>query len=256
MTLSAYGGRDYLDLNFNEDAEQKVGFSYDWGNKTGSVRWTHIFSPTIFSNFWITNSRFSSHFDMDEFDIYENNIVMDFTLKGNIEYHYSNQLGAKFGFEQKYIRINYTQEFPGGEVDAKAAPEHYATYLQSNWKPNGRWDIEAGVRFNYFDTDTAYHNFSPRLSAKYRLTDKSNLKAAAGVFHQYLHRIPRFITSDIWTNSNSYHKPSKATHYILGYQQEISDDYEFEIETYYKKYENILSYNHNFITDLSTDRYN
>ena len=256
LTLSTYGGRDYLDLNFNEDAEQKVGFSRDWGNKTGSIRWTHIFSPTIFSNFWITNSRFSSHFSLDEFNVYEDNIVMDFTLKGNIEYHYSNQLGAKFGFEQKYIRINYTQEFPGGEVDARATPEHYATYFQTNWRPNGRWDIEAGLRYNYFDADTSYHDFSPRLSAKYRLTDKSNLKAAAGIFHQYLHRIPRFITSDIWTNSNSYHKPSSATHFILGYQQEISKDYEFEIESYYKNYKNVLSFNHNFITDLTTDRYN
>ncbi len=256
LTLSAYGGRDYLDLNFNEDAEEKVGFSYDWGNKTGSIRWTHIFSPTVFSNFWITNSRFSSYFDMDEFNVFEGNIVMDFTLKGNIEYHYSNQIGAKFGFEQKYIRIKYEQDFPGGEVDAKAKPEHYATYFQTNWRPTWRWDIEAGLRYNYFDADTSYHNFSPRLSAKYRLTDKSNLKAAAGIFHQYLHRIPRFITSDIWTISNKFHEPSSATHYILGYQQEISKDYEFEIETYYKEYENVLSFNHNFITDLTTDRYN
>ncbi|MEJ2053139.1 MAG: TonB-dependent receptor, partial [Calditrichaceae bacterium] len=256
LSLSGFGGRDYLDFVFNEDAEEKVGFTYDWGNKTGSIKWTHIFSPTLFSNFWITNSRFSSYFDLDEFNVSEDNIVMDFTVKGNLEYHYSNKISAQFGFEQKYLRINYEQEFPGGEVDAKAAPEHYATYVQSNWRPNRRWDIETGIRYNYFDADTSYQNFSPRLSAKYRLTDKINLKAAAGIYYQYLHRVPRFITSDIWTNSNSFQKPSRSIHYILGYQQEIRKDYQFETEAYYKEFDNVYSFNNNFLTELTTDRFN
>ena len=256
LTLSAYGGRDYLDLNFNEDAEDKTGLNYDWGNKTGSIRWTHIFSPTVFSNFWMTNSRFSSHFNLDEFNVREDNVVMDFTLKGNIEYHYSNAWSGKFGFEQKYLRIRYGQDFPGGEVDEKANPVHYATYIQGNWHPNWRWDIQAGLRYNYFDTDTVYQNFSPRFSAKYRLTEKSNLKFASGIYYQYLHRVPRFITSDIWTNSNRFDKPSQATHFILGYQQEINKDYEFEIESYYKEYKNVYSFNQNFLTELSAQRYN
>jgi len=255
LTVSGYGGRDVLDVTFNEDSEDKIGFRYDWGNKTSSVRWTRIFTPVLFSNFWITYSRFSSYFDLDEFDVTEKNVVNDFTFKGNLEYHYSSQISAKFGFEQKYISVNYEQDFPDGVVDVDSKPKHYVTYLQGNWKPNWRWDIEGGFRYNFFDADTNYQNISPRFSAKYRLTDKSNLKAATGIYHQYLHRIPRFITADIWTTSNRFQEESTAIHYILGYQQEVKKDYEFEIEAYYKEYKNIFSFNQTFLTELSTSSY-
>jgi len=256
LTISFYGGRDVLGVTFNNDSPDKVGFNYDWGNKTGSIRWTKVFNPTLFSNFWITASRFSSYFDLDEFNVYEDNTVTDITFKGNLEYHLSNHFATKFGFEQKNLHVNYQQEFPGGEVDVTNRPEHYIAYMQGNWKPTSRWDIEGGIRYNFFNSDTSFHNIAPRFSAKYRLTEKINLKAAAGVYYQYLHRVPRFIVSDIWTASNKYQNQSKSVHYILGYQQEIDKDYEFEIETYYKDYENIYSFNQTFNTELSPEYYN
>ena len=256
LTLSFYGGRDVLDVVFNSDSPDKVGFSYDWGNKTGSVRWTKVFNPTLFSNFWVTVSRFSSYFDLDEFNIYEENTVTDITFKGNLEYHISNHFAAKFGFEQKNLHLKYQQEFPGGEVDVTSDPNHYIAYIQGNWHPTSRWDIETGLRLNYFDSDTSFNNFAPRFSAKYRLTEKINLKAAAGIYYQYLHRIPRFIVSDIWTLSNKYQNQSSSYHYILGYQQEFAKDYEFEIETYYKDYKNIYAFNQTFNTELEPAYFN
>jgi len=256
LTLSFYGGRDVLDIIFNSDSPDKIGFGYDWGNKTGSIRWTKVFNPTLFSNFWVTASRFSSYFDLDEINIHEENTVTDITFKGNLEYHISNEFAAKFGFEQKNLHISYQQQFPSGEVDVTTDPEHYIAYFQGNWRPNSRWDIEAGLRFNYFDTDTSFADFAPRFSAKYRLTEKMNLKAAAGVYHQYLQRVPRFIISDIWTNSNRHQKQSTSYHYILGFQQEIDKDYEFEVEAYYKDYENIYSFNQTFNTELEASYYN
>jgi len=255
LTISGYGGRDVLDVIFNQKSSDEIGFGYDWGNKTGSLRWTKVFNPQLFSNFWVTASRFSSYLDFDEFDIKEENKVTDLTFKGNLEYHITNQFATKFGFEQKNLWVVYEQSFPGGQVDVFGAPKHYIAYLQGNWKPTWKWDIEAGLRYNLFNSDTTYQHLSPRFSAKYRLTDKINLKAATGLYYQYLHRIPRFIVSDIWTSSNKYQKASSSIHYILGYQQEIADDYEFEVEGYYKTYHNIFSFNQTFITKLSPGYY-
>lgn len=255
LTLSGYGGRDVLDVIFNKDAAEDLGFTYDWGNSTGSIRWTHIFTPRLFSNFWITNSRFSSNFSLDEFNVNEDNSVNDLTFKGNLEYHWNQHITLLFGFEQKNLDVKYKQRFPNGRVNILNTPKHYVGYLQSNWKPDSRWDIQAGVRYNYFDTDTSFQNITPRLSAKYRLTQQINLKAAAGIYHQYLHRIPRFIAADIWTISNRYQKESTAFHYIFGYQQQIGDAFEFETETYYKRYENIFAFNHTFITELQPEYY-
>jgi len=51
LTISGYGGEDVLDLTFNNNSSEDVGFNYDWGNTTGSVRWTRVISPRLFANF-------------------------------------------------------------------------------------------------------------------------------------------------------------------------------------------------------------
>ncbi|MBN2013411.1 TonB-dependent receptor [candidate division KSB1 bacterium] len=255
LTISGYGGRDFLDVILNNDATEKIGFQYNWGNKTSSVRWTRIFTPQLFSNFWITGSRYSSMLDMLAYDAYERNVIKDITVKGNLEYHYSNKLGVKFGFEQKDMDVLYRQTEIELIIDIHDDPTNSVAYFTTNWRPTPLFEIEAGVRYNRFTSDTTFQDWEPRLSMKYRLTDKINLKAAGGVYHQYLHRVPRFVMADIWTYSNKYQVGASANHAILGYQQEISDDYEFEIETYYKDYKNIYSFSDNIGAEIEATSY-
>lgn len=66
LTISTYGGKDVLNLIFNRDSQDEAGFKYDWGNATGSIRWTRVFTPQLFANFWITGSRFDSDFDFGD----------------------------------------------------------------------------------------------------------------------------------------------------------------------------------------------
>ena len=256
LTISGYGGRDVLDLVFNRQASDKAGFQFDWGNKTGSIRWTKVFTPKLFSNFWITGSRFSSNIVLDEFKITERNLISDITLKGNLEYFYSSRFSTKFGFEQKNLHGIYEQLSTEGEIRIDNKPGLLAAYIQGNWKPTPLWDIETGLRYNLFKSDTTFQNIAPRFSMKYRISDKVNLKAATGIYYQYLHKVPRFFVSDIWSMSNRFQAESKSVHYILGYQQEIKDDYEFEIEAFYKNYENIYSFNQNVGADITTTEFN
>ena len=94
------------------------------------------------------------------------------------------------------------------------------------------------------------------MALKYRLTDKINLKAATGLYYQYLHRIPRFIATDIWTTSNHYQDESQALHLVLGYQQEFARNFQFELETFYKDYSNIYEFNQTFLTELEETGFN
>ena len=256
LTVSYYGGRDFLDLIFNPGSQQESGFNYDWGNRTGSVRWTRVFTPQLFGNFWVTTSRFSSDFLFGEdLPVTERNLITDFTLKGNLEYHYSEHFGAKFGFEQKNLHAIFRQTFPGGKVDVDKSPKHYVAFFATSIRPNIRWEIDAGVRYNYFNSERKLQNLAPRFSTKYRLTDTINLKAAAGVYYQYLHKIPRAFIADIWTSANEYQNASKSEHVILGFQKEVANNYQLEIEGYYKTYENIYQFDQNFLTEISADRF-
>jgi hypothetical protein len=159
LTLSAYGGQDFLDFTFNQKATDQAGIRYDWGNKTGSVRWTHVFSPALFANFWVTGSRFTSNFLLEDADVTEKNDIYDLTLKGSLQFHHSHQFITAFGFEQKNLQVIYKQIFPGGEVDVESRPRQYSAYWQTTWLPSAAWEIEAGLRYNLFFNANASHPF-------------------------------------------------------------------------------------------------
>ena len=255
VTVSFFRGRDNLNFIINEDAEDKVGFKFNWGNTTGSARWIKVFNPKFFANFWITTSRFSSYFNMEGMDVNQENWLTDFTLKGDFEYAYSNYISLKFGFENKNLHGVYQEQFPNGLVDVNAYRTHYVGYVQASWIPSVFWDITLGLRYNYFDSQKDYQNSEPRFSIKYRLTETTNLKAAAGIYTQYLHRIPMAFITNIWTTSDQYQRESTAYHYIVGYQKEIGNHFFFEAEAYYKEYKRIYQFNQNFLTDIYAKDY-
>ncbi|KAA3610024.1 MAG: TonB-dependent receptor [Calditrichaeota bacterium] len=256
LTISGYGGRDLLDIVFNSNASGDLGFKYDWGNQTGSIKWAHIFNPRLFANFWVTASRFSSFLNFEGFEAKEENILNDITLKGNLEYHHSNTLNTNFGFEQKNFDVRYLSLAPGRDVIVKTKREHYVAYLQSNWQPSPLWDLEAGLRFNFFNADSNFFDIAPRFAAKYRIDDKSTIKFSTGLYHQYLHRIPRFLIADIWTTSSKKLRPSTSVHYILGYQRELPGQFQLEVEAYHKSYKDIYSFDQNFLTELQASYFN
>ena len=250
LTLSTYGGRDFLDVVFNADATDQTGFSVDWGNKTGSARWTRVITPKTFGHLWVTGSRFSSDFMLEIADVVERNFVSDITVKGEFESHRSQSFVTRFGFERKDLNVLFRQDFPEGLIEVNHRPEHYVFYSQLAWRPGARWELEGGLRFNRFDSDETFHDIAPRLALKHRLTDTINLRASTGVYYQYLHRIPRFIATDIWIASNKDLDPSRAIHAIVGYQQELRNNFQLEVEAYWKGYEEIYEFNQTFLTKL------
>ena len=57
LSLSLYLGTDALDLEFLDDAVLDINY----GNRTVSANWTHLFSDRLFSNFTVTASRYFSN---------------------------------------------------------------------------------------------------------------------------------------------------------------------------------------------------
>jgi len=250
VTVSTYVGRDNLNYELEGGSEE---LDYAWGNTTGSLRWTHVFSPILFGNFWITASSFDSDMSFENFS--EDNDIKDVTVKGDLEYYYAQNLNAEWGVEYKDITGEFGQEFPGGTVDVRRTPRHFATYLQAGWHPSPLVEFRVGLRYNDLRCMKRYWSLSPRFSAKYRLTETMNLKSAAGTYNQYLFRIPRTFIADIWTSSDAYYEGARSHHYILGFQKELPNDVEFEVETYYKDYDNLYSFSYFFYTDLKPGRY-
>ncbi|MFH1198151.1 MAG: TonB-dependent receptor [bacterium] len=255
LSVSYYGGEDNLDIVFDEDKPDSPGFTYVWGNQTGSINWKTLFGPKLFGNFWITSSYFFSDFNFEGVEFIEQNRINDITFKGALEYFFSDHFIFKFGFEQKNVSGGLKQEFVSGKVDVTKERKLYSAYFTTTWKPDPLWDIEAGIRSDYLDSDKDYSNIDPRLNIKYRLSTRSNLKFSSGIFHQYANRIPRLFFVSIWTTADENVEGSDASHFILGYQRELFNKIELEVEAYYKNYHNIYSYNSTFFVDVEPSGY-
>jgi hypothetical protein len=242
LTFSYFGGLDKLDYQFDKDAPESFRFLYDWGNTTGSVNWKHIFNSKLFTSIWVTGSKFESNFKLDQIqNMTEKNLLTDYAVKGTIEYYATNSLILKLGAEHKRLNFRYKFDWDEGLTDVNAKPVSTAAYFSANWKPSMLWDIEIGARYNYYRENRTFTGVDPRLSIKYRLTETSNIKFAAGMYHQYMNRIPRMFISSIWTSADKYTNDSKSMHFILGYQKQIGNIIELEAEVYYKDYKEYIS---------------
>lgn len=255
VIVSFYGGQDVLDYKLDKNKEESPSFKYDWGNYTTSINWKKIITPELFASFWITGSKFNSNFDFDEFSLTEKNDISDVTFKGNLEYYNSKHFNVKFGFEQKNLKTYYKEDFTNGLVLSDKTRTQYTGYVTTNWRPTEDWEIETGARYDLFKTDKDYSSLDPRLSIKYRVDETTNLKFSTGIFHQYLHRLPRYFISSLWFTSDKNLGSSSSNHFIFGFQKEIANIYEFELEGYYKKYNNIYEYNQNFLAGVEADAY-
>ena len=254
LTVSGFGGRDFLDFTMNRDAAEDVGLQYDWGNRTGSVRWTRVWTPSLFGNLWVTGSRFDSRLDLGQvIGFSEENEVSDLTLKGDLEYAHSPELSGQFGFEQKSLKVAYRQRFPDARTDITRKPTHYSLYGTALVTPTARWEVESGLRYHFFDSHCDFAALAPRAALTYRPTPRHSLRAATGIYHQYLNRIPRVFITDIWTTANALQNGSRARHFILAYRQDVSDGLTLEVEGYYKDCDAIHVFNEAFLAAVSTD---
>ncbi len=168
-----------------------------------------------------------------------------------------------------------------GEISDISLDEKYAiessVFIENELTPSSRFSINYGLRlshFNYTGDGTAYtygeapagirpsvigaesfdqwesietyFNFEPRLSFKYQLTEKSSLKASFARTAQYIHLISNTTASvpiDVWTPSTNNIAPQTANQGAVGYFRNFQDNgYEFSIEAYYKRLDNVVDY--------------
>lgn len=241
LSFSMYWGRDVLDW-------EDLTLDLNWGNKTFALNWRHLFSNRVFSNFMLASSRFDTRVGVgNEGGLFSTNEILDRTLKGDLTYFLTNQHEIKFGFEAKNARFEYANEFDqrdlGGIVQT---PFSASTYLQDTWRPHLRWIVQPGLRLSYFSEAQQKMRWEPRLSAKYLLSAHSSLSAAYGQFHQYLATVqdelnPSFI--DFWFAFDETVAPSRATHYILGYDTALPGrEVSVSLEAYYKTMHNLLAF--------------
>ncbi len=278
--LSFYSGHDSFYCNALNNNNV-----LDWGNYTSTLRWNHIFTSKLFSNFTLYKSRYNySYFiyeDIRNFkwksDIEETGMKSDFT------YFLNQKNNIKAGVSIIYHKFNpgsispydTTSVITPFSLDTKRSLE-FCGYLSNNQNITPKLSVNYGIRYNLFmnlgygvvykygedmtsviDSTVyaknalmnSYGGFEPRLSVLFKTGKQNSFKLAYGLTKQYLHLLSNSsvgLPTDTWLPPDSHVKPQSSQQLVLGFYQSFGQDKaELSIETYYKTLKNIIDYKDN-----------
>lgn len=219
--LSGYLGRD--NFGFGDDA------GFNWGNRTLTFRWNHLFSDRLFSNLTILASDYD--YDIDFGDDSQNNFswnasIINYSVKPELSFYLNPKNLIRFGghgiiykFQPGIAMGTSEGESQDFSLDPKYAIEG-ALFIEDELDVTDKLEINVGLRlstFNYTGKGTSYEledtgpatrrnvigtqthdqwesiqryqNLEPRFSLKYLVNESSSLKASFMRTAQYVHLI-------------------------------------------------------------------
>lgn len=234
LSLAFYTGTDNVLFPFADDAS--IGLNY--GNRTISAQWRRILSDKLFLKTTATGSRY---FNNPEFSIggtpFERiNNVYDISLKSDLQFIPNEKHTVSAGFWAGNLILRFNDSFDNQETFANRIQTTYGSfYLQDEWKPADRWEINGGVRLNSF-SEGDYVKLAPRLSAEYRPFQNVRLQAAYGRYYQFLTLITNeaFSGFDLWLTTDDGVPPAYGDQFVLGAKTIPFEGYGLDIELYYR----------------------
>ena len=221
LFLSGYFGRD--NFGFGDQA------GFNWGNKTGTIRWNHLFSERLFSNltFYFSDYDYQIKFGNDSQNKFDwNASIQNIGVKPEFSFFLKPGNLLKFGGQS----ILYTFD-PGNAVGVSEGEERdfslpqkfameNAVYVENEIDISTTIKANYGLRlssFTYLGKGTAYeyadgipgerryatsateygdwksiktyYNFEPRLSLQMQLSSNNSIKASYNRTTQYIHLV-------------------------------------------------------------------
>ena len=272
LFLSGYFGRDVLDSK---------DFGFNWGNKAGSLRWNHLFSPTLFANttMVINDYNYKTQGDIGgKFSLQAG--IKDLSIKQDYALSSFDHLTLLFGFN------SVLHHFKPGEVISNSnaiknfnIPEkrgwENALYLFSEGRFSEHLKMGAGLRLSTFsrigpgteltydtngniidskkfNAEKFYRNYAtlePRINLTWILAGESSLRGGFNRMSQYIHLLSNSSAGtpvDYWLPSSNNIKPQLVSQFSLGFFKSCnSNGTEFSVEGYYKEMSHQIDYRNN-----------
>lgn len=236
-------------------------------------------------NLTYSDYRFEFAGGQDDFRFTLKSGIEDWSGKVQFSWYPDVRHTVKFGADYVFHEFSPSQataqsgdtEFILGEEMLTYSHEA-AVYIQDEFDLTTNLRINAGLRYSYFahvgpftrfvedenqdnfgaigppetivydrgDLIKDYGGFEPRLSARYRINERSSVKAGFAQNYQYVHLAslsPTSLPTDVWLPSTDVVAPQFGRQYSIGYFRNFFDDqYEASAEIYYKDMRNLVEY--------------
>ena len=226
-TLNEYRrGGDLLHLapnetNIAEELNSEVyggSVSFDWISKNQKNK-TSVFSG-------LQSTQIDNYYGGGQ-DENGFGFTSDFSTMSGVQFtnNSKNILAGKGEFlaGAEYRTGNMMDEKPGYNLQVDQALQTAGAFAQYNWKLNGNWIINGGLRYDWFNLNNA-SNMSPRLNVLYHPTDKITLRSG----YSRGFRIPQVVTEDVHVELVG--GEIQAIQLSNNLQAEISDSYTFSFD--------------------------
>ena len=242
-------GADYINFK-REDAIEEGNVTDGWSDGyeyAVGANWRYLWGGSGYSNTSLSYLATKTKADYFETStgkelVRENDLDGAAQLRHASYYRASEQHQFEFGFDLKYendrydqYRSDYTNYFgdsiPPMLLDYKIQSPKYGAFVSYIVTPFQRLQATLGARYDYFEY-TGNESVSPRLGLSYRLSPRTKLNAAFGVYYQTL---PIVLLSQ--QESNKELRNPRAFHYVLGLEHQLREDTRLTLEGYYKAYD-------------------
>ncbi len=234
LSVAGYAGVDDVDFPFAENARFKLRY----GNQTGSVRYTRIFSDRIFSTLRLTGSRYFSFpkAEISGTEFEQRNTIDDVSLKADVEWLASRQVEVEGGAWAGDLTLRVNNFFDEQEtLSSRIESRYLAGYVQGTFRPTPSWILTGGLRANYFSSGE-YLRLEPRASVERKFGERVLLQAAYGRYYQFLSLVSNeaFSAFDIWVTSDDGVPPSYGDQFVLGLKTRPTNNLGADVEVYYR----------------------
>jgi hypothetical protein len=283
LYASGYFGKDkgyagstyessYLDNdNKPREYQYKDEFSLAWGNTIASLRWNHMLTNKLFANTTATYSRYifdvGSEFirnDMieetkseDLFRYYSG--IEDWNAKIDFDYFPSPNHDIKFGlsytnhlFTPGATRIKfegYFDEDSGIDTtfgNRNIYANELAFFAEDDINISTRLKVNAGIHLSaFFVDDVTYLRPQPRLSIRYKGSEKWALKASYSRMVQHVHLLTTAgisMPTDLWLPVTKTFEPPISDQFALGTAINLPKGIVLTVEGFYKTMSNLIEY--------------
>ncbi|MFN4984807.1 MAG: TonB-dependent receptor [Ignavibacteria bacterium] len=246
ISVSGFLTRDNLSLS-----QPGLDFGVRLGNRATAARWSHVYSPELFSVVNVSASRYDNGFTGNnaglKFDV--DNSIIDYSIKSEFEWFTSENTTVKTGYEGAIYNFTFTQileqSLQGSErqVDTNNLniwDNVHSAFAQFNWNVTDLLSVQGGIRANYWSKSDRT-SFDPRLAARWQVADAVAIKAAWGVYHQYLRlaSAPDFTFFDTWLPTDQTAPTGRSEHYVAAIETTPWEGYDLNVDVYYKTLNNI-----------------
>ncbi|MBI5915014.1 MAG: TonB-dependent receptor [Bacteroidetes bacterium] len=241
LYLSGYFGRDVF--GFEGDF---FDFSFSWGNKTGTARWNHVFSPKLFHNLTFTYSDYDYNIEtkLTGFSFKVGSDVQDANLKSDFYYGLNNNHVLRFGVNATHHDFGVGR-LKGGSDDGTVSfsggndftAYSMGAYMADEMSFGQHWKLNAGLRLSGFANGKFYAGIEPRLAALYNVDADLSFKASYARMYQYQHLVSTSgiaLPTDIWYPSTQQIEPQRSDQVAIGVEKLLGDKYLITNEYYVK----------------------